>query len=191
MATPRPITGDTWGDPDTLDSARAYLLRQAEQPFEVLRPALEAARQALRAAVDGVSETQAQFTPAGGEGEDAWGMAEVLRHIGSIEPIMADRIRLLGQGQPTDSLTRTHPGYLRAVDTRVLSDLLPLLERTYAQLLAAVDAIAGHERLDTHTPHRRFGELNCRGWLVLHTLHLQDHTRQIERLKASPGYPVR
>jgi hypothetical protein len=181
------ITGETWGE--NVESVRAYLLAQAEQPLPSLRATLEATRQEFRAAVDGVGETQAQFTPGTGEGEDAWGIAEVLRHIASIEPIMADRVRRLGQGEPTDSLTQTHPGYLKAVDSRRLADLRPLLDHSYAQLLSAIDAIDGHERLDTQTPHRRFGPLNCRGWVALHTLHVQDHTRQITRLKQAPGYP--
>jgi DinB superfamily len=181
------ITGETWGE--NVDAVRAYLLGQSDEPLPALRARLETARREFRAALDGVSEVQAQFTPGSGAGEDAWGIAEVLRHIASIEPIMADRVRLLGQGQPTDSLTQTHPGYLKAVETRELSAILPLLEQSYAALLAAIDAIQGHERLDAQTPHRRFGPLNCRGWVVLHTLHLQDHTRQITRLKQAAGYP--
>jgi hypothetical protein len=188
MTTTSLITGQTWGD--NVDAVRAYLLGQSEEPLPALRARLDAARQEFRAALDGVSETQAQFTPASGEGEDAWGIAEVLRHIASIEPIMADRVRLLGQGQPTDSLTQTHPGYLKAVETRELSALRLLLDQSSAALLAAIDTIQGHERLDTQTPHRRFGPLNCRGWIALHTLHLQDHARQITRLKQTPGYPA-
>jgi DinB superfamily len=186
--TTTPITGETWGE--NVESVRAYLLEQSDQPLSALRARLEAARQEFRAAVDGVSEAQAQFTPGNGAGEDAWGIAEVLRHIASIEPIMADRVRLLGQGQPTDSLTQTHPGYLKAVETRKLSALRVLLDQSYAQLLTAIDTIQGHERRDTQTPHRRFGPLNCRGWVALHTLHLQDHTRQIIRLKQAADYPA-
>jgi hypothetical protein len=182
------ITGETWGD--NVESVRAYLLAQAEQPLGSLRASLEATRQEFRAALDGVSEAQAQFIPGTGEGEEAWGIAEVLRHVASIEPIMAERVRLLGNGEPTESLTRTHPGYLEAVDSRRLADLRALLDHSYAQLLSAIDAIEGHERLDTQTAHRRFGPLNCRGWVALHTLHLQDHTRQITRLQGQPGYPA-
>jgi hypothetical protein len=176
------ITGETWGD--NVDGARSYLLEQSEQPLGALRERLEAARQEFRSALSGVSETQAQYTPPAGEGEgeEAWGIAEVLRHIASIEPIMAQRVRLLGTGQSADNITRTHSGYLSAVESRSLADLRPLLERSYADLLGAIDAIDGHERLDTLAAHRRFGELNCRGWVALHTLHLQDHARQIERL---------
>ena len=182
------ITGDTWGD--NPESVRAYLLRQSEQPLGRLRDQLDAARQDFRAALEGVSEAQAQFTPPTGAGEDAWGIAEVLRHIASIEPIMAERVRRLGSGQDAETITRTHPGYLSAVDSRRLADLRPLLEQSYAELLAAIAAIDGRERLDTLATHRRFGELNCRGWVALHTLHLQDHARQIARIQHQPGYPA-
>jgi hypothetical protein len=182
------ITGETWGD--NVEGARGYLLEQSEQPLGTLKGGLEAAREDLRAALEGVTEAQAQFTPPAGEGEDAWGIAEVLRHIASIEPIMAERVRLLGSGQSADGITRTHPGYLEAVESRRLADLKPALDRSYADLLAAIQSIDGHERLDTLAAHRRFGELNCRGWVALHTLHLQDHARQIERLKHQPGYPA-
>jgi DinB family protein len=181
------ITGETWGD--NVDGVHAFLLSEAERPLAELRASLETVRQEFRAALDGVSETQAQFTPASGEGEDAWGIAEVLRHIASIEPIMAERVRLLGSGQSADGITRTHPGYLTAVDTRQIADLRTLLAQTYRQLLDAITAIAGHERLDTLAPHRRYGDLNCRGWIALHTSHLRDHTRQITRLKQLPTYP--
>ena len=39
-------------------------------------------------------------------------------------------------------------------------------------------------------PHRRFGDLNCRGWVALQTIHLQDHARQIANIKAMAGYPL-
>ena len=183
-----PITGETWGE--NVEGVRAYLLSEAEQPLAVLRSKLEGTRQELRGVLDGVSDAQAQFTPAAGQGEDAWGIAEVLRHIASIEPIMAERVRLLGSGQPADGLTPTRPGFLTAVDTRRIGELLPLLDRSYAELLGAMDAIDGHERLDMLSAHRRFGELNCRGWVALHTLHLQDHARQIARIKRLNGYPA-
>jgi len=182
-----PITGETWGD--EVDSVRAFILSEAEQPFAVLRPKLEAARRELLAALDGVSDEQARFTPATGEGEDAWGIAEALRHVASVETIMAGRIRLLGLGQPV-AVTPTYPGYMEDVETRRLPDLIDALASSYSQLLTAVGEIEGHERLDTFEPHRRFGELNCHGWLVMHALHLQDHARQIGKIRAMEGYPA-
>jgi hypothetical protein len=183
-----PITGETWGD--EIDSVRAHLLRVSEQPFVALRPPLEAAHNGLLAALEGVSEQQAEFTPAVGEGEDAWGIAEVLRHIASVEVIMADRVRQLGSGQPLH-LQATYPGFMESVETRRLPELIDIVGRSYGTLLGAVSEVEGHERLDTNDTHRRFGELNCRGWVAMHTLHLQDHTRQIGKIKAMGGYPNR
>src|SRR6266487_5810676 len=62
-----PITGETWGD--QIDPVRTHLLQASEQPFAVLRPKLAEAHEALVAALANVSERQAQFTPAVGDGE--------------------------------------------------------------------------------------------------------------------------
>jgi hypothetical protein len=185
--TAKPITGETWGD--EIEPVRVYLSQEADQPFASLRPKLDAAHQALLAATEGVSDTQGQFRPGTGEGEDAWGIAEALRHVASIEPIMADRVRALGTGQKADALPATYPGYLEAVETRQVAELRPILEQSYADLVAAIEAVAGNENLDTLDEHRRFGPLNCRGWVAMHTLHLQDHARQVGKIKALPGYP--
>jgi hypothetical protein len=182
------VTGETWGE--NVDGVRAHLLAEAEQPFSVLRPNLEMARQEFEAAIEQVSNQQAQFRPESGQGEDAWGIAEVLRHIATIEPIMAQRVRLLGSGQYTDSLPRTQSGSTANVQTRDIAELRQAVDRSFADLLAAIDNIAGHERLDTLVAHRRFGELNCRGWVALHTAHLRDHARQIANIKGLAAYPA-
>jgi hypothetical protein len=182
-----PITGETWGD--EVERARAFILNEAESPFGVLMPATALARGALLAALNGVTEEQAAFTPDTGEGEDAWGIAEVLRHIASIETVMAVRIRLLGHGEPV-LVTPTYPGYMEDVSTRSLPELISAMAVSYERLETAVADVDGHERLDTEDRHRRFGELNCRGWLVMHRLHIEDHTRQIGKIKALPGYPI-
>src|SRR5690348_7229541 len=91
-----PITGETWGD--EIDSVRVFLQKEAEQPFSALLPKTEEAHRRLTAALAGVSEAQAAFRPSTGEGEDAWGIAEVLRHLVSVELMMAERLRALGSG---------------------------------------------------------------------------------------------
>jgi DinB family protein len=182
------ITGETWGE--NVDGVRAYLLNEAERSLDELRPKLVAAQREFSLALADVSDAQAQFAPASGEGEDAWGIAEVVRHIASIEPIMARRVRLLGNGEPLESLQRTTPGYLDDVQTREIAKLREMVEMAHNDLLGAIDEINGHERVDTVAEHRRFGELNCHGWVVLQTIHLQDHAQQIARLKDLAGYPL-
>ena len=180
------ITGETWGD--ETDSVRAFLLDEANKPFPGLRPSVEAARRELLAALAGVTTEQAQFRPLTGEGEDAWGIAEVLRHIASNEAIMAERIRQLANGLPL-ALPATYPGYMEDVTTRELSELVEAIAQTRQKLLATVDAVDGQERLDTFDTHRRFGAQNCRGWFMIQSLHERDHARQIEKLKRMSGFP--
>src|SRR3954452_24827387 len=124
-----PITGETWGD--EIDSVRAHLLRESEQPLSALRPQFEEAHRALSAAVSGVSEAQAEFRPATGEGEDAWGIAEVLRHLASIEVMMASRIQSLGSGNPPN-LRATYPGFMEDIHTRKLPELIAALDGSQA-----------------------------------------------------------
>jgi hypothetical protein len=35
-----------------------------------------------------------------------------------------------------------------------------------------------------------FGELNCRAIFALQALHINDHARQIARIKAMPNFPA-
>jgi hypothetical protein len=184
--TTTPITGETWGD--EIEPVKAYLAEEAKQPLSALKAKLENSRRTLLAAVEGVSEAQGQFRAGSGDSEEDWGIAEALRHIASVEAIMADRIRGLGTGQPA-TLKATYPGFMEDVATRSIRQLEVELEQSRAALFKAIDEIDGHERLDTVDAHRRFGELNCRGWLAMHALHEQDHARQVGKIKAHPDYP--
>jgi hypothetical protein len=44
--------------------------------------------------------------------------------------------------------------------------------------------------LDKTMPHRLFGELNCRGWLAMQALHVEDHARQVGKIKRHADYPT-
>ena len=181
-----PMTGETWGD--EVDSVRQFLLAESEKPFAELRPIVAASRARLLASLEGVSESQLQFSPGIGEGEEALGIAEVMGHLISIEAIFAERIRQLGLGLDLN-VTRTYPGYHEDVTSRDATELAARFAETAALMLAAIEEIDGHERLDTFDSHRLFGPLNCRGWYRLHGVHLDDHVHQIAKIKAMPSYP--
>lgn len=181
-----PMTGDTWGD--EVEAVRNFLLAESNKPFGALRPAVEEARRRLLTALDGVSEAQMRFSPGEGEGEEAMSIADVMRHLISIEAIFAERTRQLGLGLPLN-VTRTYPGYKEDVDAAGPDELAALFEASGARMRAAVEEIEGRERLDTFDSHRLFGPLNCRGWYRLHGVHLEDHVHQISKIKAMPAYP--
>jgi hypothetical protein len=180
------MTGDTWGD--EVDSVRNFLLAESEKSFAELRPVVASARQRILASLEGTSTAQVQFRPKSGEGEDAMGIAEVMRHLTSIETIFAERIRQLGLGMEL-KITKTYPGYMEAVETRDPDALAAEFRQSGEAMIAALASIEGRERLDTFDSHRLFGPLNCRGWFRLHGTHLEDHVHQIAKIKAMRGYP--
>lgn len=181
-----PMTGETWGD--EVDSVRSFLLSESEKPLAELRPIVAAARQRILAALEGTTKEQVQFRPCSGEGEDAMGIAEVMRHLSSLEAIFAERIRQLGLGLDLN-VTRTYPGYMEAVETRDPDELAAEFQASGEKMVAALASIDGRERLDTFDSHRLFGPLNCRGWYRLHGTHIEDHVHQIAKIKAMDGYP--
>src|SRR5581483_12450091 len=91
------ITGEVFGRENEAPSA--YLQAQAQKPFAELLAPYEASHANLVAVLQGVSDAQARFKPGSGEGEDAWGIAQVIGHISGSEVRMAKRIRNLALGE--------------------------------------------------------------------------------------------
>ena len=182
--TTTPITGEVFGE--ERDAPRAYLLAASQKQFSQLKPAMEMAYQAMRSALEGVTETQARFEPAGaGEGEDAWGISQIVRHVAGAQSRNAARLRALALA--TDSAAPP-AAQQNAEDTRTIEALKAALDGSYNALLGAVADVEGKQRLDTTFTHAFFGDLNCRGLFALQTLHANDHARQIDRIKSHPAY---
>jgi hypothetical protein len=177
------ITGEKFGA--ERDAPRAHLLAEAEKPFSDLQADLAAAHENLRNVLEDVTDPQSRFQPKSGEGEDAWGIAQILRHLGGSEGRFAKRVLNLGRGDEMGA-PAPQPG---DDDPRSLTDLKAGVEESYQALLGAANAVAGSEDLERTWNHPMFGELNCRGVFALQALHTNDHARQIARLKAMPDFP--
>lgn len=177
------ITGEKFGA--ERDAPRAHLLAEAQKPFSDLEADLAAAHENLRKVLEDVTDPQSRFQPASGEGEDAWGIAQILRHLGGSEGRFAKRVLNLGRGDEMGA-PAPQPG---DDDPRSLADLKAGIEESYQALLGAANAVAGSENLERTWNHPMFGELNCRAVFALQALHTNDHARQIARLKAMPDFP--
>jgi hypothetical protein len=177
------ITGEKFGAERA--APRAHLLAEAQKPFSELQADLAAAHDNLRSVLQGVTDPQSRFQPSSGEGEDAWGIAQVLRHLGGSEGRFAKRVLNLGRGDEMGA-PAPQPG---DDDPRSLEELKKGIEESYQALLGAANAVAGSENLEPTWNHPMFGELNCRAVFALQSLHTNDHARQIARLKAMPDFP--
>jgi hypothetical protein len=186
--TNTPVTGEVWGD--EVERGRAFMLEQATKPLSELLIAVERSRDDLVAALSGVSDAQARFKPHGGSGsddEEAYSLTEVARHIVNVEPVMINRVLALATGEPPPA--GQGPGALGGNEDTPLARLVEMIQGNRAPCAAAISEIEGKERLDTTMAHRVFGELNCRGFLCLHGLHLADHARQAAKVKTHPDFP--
>ncbi len=178
--------------PPTPNPVRDALLAQAEKPAAELVPVLIAAQAAAMAALEGLSEAQARFKPAPAaeqapDDEDAWCIAELLRHLIQSEGGNAVRIPLLARGEGAAGPT---PGALGGHESTPLADLIEALRAADARMVETARALDGSERTDATALHPAFGPLNCRAWLALYTVHLRAHLRQIADVKAAAGYPA-
>src|SRR2546423_9450403 len=129
------ITGEKFGE--EREAPRAYLLAQAQKPFSELQGDLAAAHENLRNVLQDVTDPQSRFQPPGGEGEDAWGIAQVLRHLAGSEARFAKRVLNLGHGDEMGA-PAPQPG---DDDPRSLEELKKAIEDGYQAMLGAANAV--------------------------------------------------
>jgi hypothetical protein len=65
------------------------------------------------------------------------------------------------------------------------------LEAARARVLASVEALSAVDGSKLTYSHPFFGELDLYQWLLIGGWHERRHTRQIERIKTSSGFPAR
>lgn len=184
--TTTPITGQVFGEEQARDPTHDFLMTEAQKPFAELAPPVIDARAKLLEALRGVSDAQARFRPAGaGEGEEGWPIALIIKHVTGAEGRLTLRLRALGTGTEMPAVVAGPP----TDNGEPITDLISALEASRVEMLAAMKAIEGKERLDTMAKHPFFGEMNCRAWFRLQGLHEEDHARQVEGIKAHPEYP--
>lgn len=168
---------------------RGYLLAQAEKnDFAALWPRVMEQRAALLAAFAELTEEQAAFRPAGGEGEAAWGAADLARHLVASTRNVAGIVDALARGAaaPEDPLgglgNATYASFAEA--RRALFDVS-------LEFAALTGRLPASPNLEVTAEHAFFGPLNCRAWFLFQRVHDTDHINQIAALRADEGFPSR
>jgi hypothetical protein len=169
---------------------------------------LAASEERLSGLVDGLTAEQWSFHP----GEGRWSIAECLEHVLRVENRIFGLIGKKLEGPPEGRLgdgkdpsfekdavvatmvpdrtnRREAPEPVRPVgqwpDTE---ELLAEFRKTRARTAQFVVETEGDLR-SYSLPHPAFGDLDCYQWLLVLGLHGERHARQIEEIKADPGYP--
>ncbi|MDE2988658.1 MAG: DinB family protein [Chloroflexota bacterium] len=169
-------------------SKRAEFLDGARTlPWDEIWLRMANARFALIDALQGVTQEQADWTPAQMDAEDesTWSIGEVMRHVITASPNIAEIIAATANGT---TVIKGPPGQITAPASDV-DDLRLQVTAVSERLLSVGNALPEEINNETTVPHAFFGDLPSMAWPLFQAYHDGDHTRQIEALKAHPDYP--
>lgn len=180
-------------NPDFRERMRAeFLDGAATLPWDEIWLRMANARFALIDALQDVTQEQADWTPfvdSGGnidaEDESTWSIGEVMRHIITASPNIAEIIAATANGT---TVIKGPPGQITAPASDV-DDLRLQVTSVSERLLSVGNALPEHIDNQTTVPHAFFGDLPSMAWPLFQAFHDGDHTRQVITLKSHPDYP--
>ena len=171
---------------DPFGEQRARLLEEgATLPWAAIWQRLAATRAALIGATIGVTDAQAAWRPPHGEGEEAWAIAEVMRHLITATPNITAIIEATAVGATE---LKDPPGAISVAEATV-DELREQLVAVSERLLSVGRRIPAEPNNEVTVPHAFFGPLPCRSWPLFQAVHDGMHVAQIESLKSAEGYP--
>ena len=168
---------------------RAEFLDGAQTlPWDQLWLQMANARFALIDALQGVSQAQADWTPdsqLNPDDESTWSIAEVMRHVITASPNIAEIIAATANGR---TVVKGPPGQITAPASDV-DDLRLQVTSVSERLLSVGNALPEEIDNETTVPHAFFGPLPSMAWPLFQAFHDGDHTTQIQALKSHPDFP--
>lgn len=166
------------------DRMHGYYTSQGERySFLQLWPRITQARLELLAALEGVSDEQADWSPA----PEEWSIKEVALHVLKNSAACRRLVQRLATAEQGDASGIEPP---REATAESIEALRAQLREDGARWAAAVLELPPEPPLTPTAPHTMFGELHARGWYLFQRTHDQDHRGQIEQVKAATGYPA-
>jgi hypothetical protein len=172
--------------------------------LERARAHLNKTSAAFLASVDGLSDAQLNFKP----GPTRWSVAEVSEHIAAAEDFLFGMI----QGQVMAGPARSEPVNLKEIDDLVLTAISDRTNKAQApeplvptKRFGSVAGSTGQFKtsraktlaflnntkdLRAHAIDSPLGKkLDAYQWILFISAHTERHTKQINEVKADPGFP--
>jgi uncharacterized damage-inducible protein DinB len=168
---------------------------------------LAESRERLVLTVEGLSDEQRNFQPA----QDRWSIAECVEHITVVEASVLRSVLQVLQSAPQPERQSEAQGKEQVILERVparerrvkgpeeampqgrwpdFEDLMRQFEATRERSVR-FSAVTQADLRNHFFPHPFLGLLDCYQWLLFLSAHCERHVRQIEEVKADPGYPRR
>jgi uncharacterized damage-inducible protein DinB len=169
---------------------------------------LNSSRDHLERLVEGLTEEQWRYSP----GEGRWSIGQCIEHVTRVEKRIYGLIGTkLEENKPEPEKATLEQKAKDAFVARVMPDrsarrnapepAMPTgawasgreLFADFQKMRHNTTEFAQSTQRDLRTffiPHGFFGETDCYQWLLLLGLHAARHAKQIEEIKATPGYPA-
>ena len=165
-----------------------FLEGAASLPWDEIWLRMANARFALIDVLQGVNQEQADWTPGAMDVEDeaTWSIAEIMRHVITASPNIAEIIAATANGR---TVVKGPPGQITAPASDV-DDLRLQVTSVSERLLSVANAFPEEIDNETTVPHAFFGELPSMAWPLFQAFHDGDHTRQILALKSHADFPA-
>lgn len=166
---------------DIRDQVVSYVKHNAEKDNDAIRDLVQQGHGQLLNSIAGLSDEQAAFKP----GPDEWSVLEVLRHVVGSKRGIARRCSVLARGEASAN-------FEPADEVRAFASLAEATEaavKAHEAMVEFFDSLSEASNTERTYDHSFVGPLNCREWAVFQRIHEGDHTGQIEKIKASKGFP--
>ncbi|HUF53760.1 MAG TPA: DinB family protein [Dehalococcoidia bacterium] len=171
--------------PDLIQQAVGYCKYQAEKGIDSLVALMERTREDWKRCLEGVSDIQAEFSPAPGE----WTTKEVVTHFLLATASVNDQVRQITAGHDPGQLASAAPDE-RPEKTMPVAELSAKTTAIFDEIAALTRSLEGNPNLEKAFPHPAFGQLNILEWIAFQRMHGMDHMGQIDKNKADAGYPA-
>lgn len=170
--------------PELIKKAVEYCAYQANKGIDSLAALMQRTGEDWKRCLDGVSETQAGFSPAKGE----WTTKEVVTHFLTTTGGVNSQIRRITMGEDVGQLAPAGPDE-RPSETPSVVVLSAETVAIFDEIAELTRALEGNANLGKQFPHPAFGQLDILQWIAFQRLHGMDHMQQIEKNKADGAYP--
>lgn len=169
----------------------SYVREGARKTPAEIEATVQEGHDAISAALDGVSETQAAHKPSA---ED-WSVLELMAHVVTTKQIMGVLCTHLAQGQlpprfgPQLEEERAQDG-ITVAKFATLAEARAASDAAHGALLDVVRGFGPATDDEMRFRHFLFGAFNAREWAVFQRIHDEDHTPQLHAIKSSAAYPA-
>lgn len=170
--------------PDAMQKAVDYCTHQADKGLDSLVALMQRTAADWQRCLDGVSDTQAEFSPAANE----WTTKEVVTHFLQATDGVNRQVEKLTHGKDIGVLAPGGPDQ-RPKATNTVAELSDGIAEIFDEIVKLTRSLEGNENLDKTFPHPAFGQLTITQWIAFQRLHGMDHMQQIDKNKADAGYP--